>query len=233
MGFVGMGWQEITIIVIAAIIIFGPNRLPEIAGQAARALRDLRKMTQDLTGEFERETGVNVRDLKSTVDKEIASVKAEMTSVQNSVTKEVNSAKSTVSSTASKATKSVNSSISSKSGSKASSTTAKSTSTTKTKSGSTVSAARSTKAKEKVVAVPKASKADPLADVSFFEDSDLQTSTRSVKSNGGTSTKAVANGSAESTSPPKSNGAASDSTLDAVSRTRSRRIGAGYNKQAS
>jgi hypothetical protein len=39
----GIGTQEILIIAVASLIIFGPNRLPEVAGQAAKWIRDLRK----------------------------------------------------------------------------------------------------------------------------------------------------------------------------------------------
>ena len=35
MGFMGMGMQEIVIIAIVALIIFGPERLPEMAGHPA------------------------------------------------------------------------------------------------------------------------------------------------------------------------------------------------------
>ena len=48
----GIGPQEIVIIVIGALIIFGPQRLPEIAAQAGKALRDFRRMKDELTGEL-------------------------------------------------------------------------------------------------------------------------------------------------------------------------------------
>ena len=58
MNFIGIGYGEILIILVAAVIIFGPQRLPEVAGQAARWLRDARKMMTDLSGEFERNAGM-------------------------------------------------------------------------------------------------------------------------------------------------------------------------------
>ncbi|MGI8623286.1 MAG: Sec-independent protein translocase subunit TatA/TatB [Solirubrobacteraceae bacterium] len=48
----GIGPQEIMMIVIAALVIFGPQRLPEIAAQAGKALRDFRRMKDELTGEL-------------------------------------------------------------------------------------------------------------------------------------------------------------------------------------
>ena len=50
----GIGAQEIVIILIVALIIVGPQRLPEVAGQVAKAIRDFRRMSDDLTGEFTR-----------------------------------------------------------------------------------------------------------------------------------------------------------------------------------
>lgn len=224
MGFMGMGMQEIIVIVVAALIIFGPNRLPEIAGQAGRAMRDLRKMTQDLSGEFERETGVNVRDLKKTVDQEIENVKAEVTGVQSTISKEVNSAKTSVSSTANKATKSVNQSVSGKSGTKVSSA-GKSTSTaSKSKTGATISTAKSATAKEKAPPPPKASKRDPLADVSFFEAAEVVPARASASANGSNSVSSASK-PANGTGKVDSNGAAAPA-MDAVSRARSRRLGA-------
>ena len=111
MGFLGMGVQEIVIIAIVALIIFGPDRLPELAGQAGKLLRDARRMTTDLQGEFEREAGVNVRELRSQVDREIAGVKGELTGATNTLQKEVNSAKRTAQSAANSANKSGTKSI--------------------------------------------------------------------------------------------------------------------------
>jgi sec-independent protein translocase protein TatB len=136
MGFLGMGVQEIVIIAIVALIIFGPERLPELAGQAGKLLRDARRMTSDLQGEFEREAGVNVRELRSQVDREIAGVKGELSGATNTLQKEVNSAKKTAQSAAGAANKS-----GTKSTAAAKSTTSSSTTS---KSSSSVSTAKST-----------------------------------------------------------------------------------------
>ena len=50
----GIGAPELIMIAVAALIIFGPQRLPEIAGQVGKAIRDFRRMSDDLTGEFQR-----------------------------------------------------------------------------------------------------------------------------------------------------------------------------------
>ncbi len=34
-----LGWIEVSLIILAALLIFGPKRLPELGGSIARALR--------------------------------------------------------------------------------------------------------------------------------------------------------------------------------------------------
>ncbi len=41
---------DIGIILVLALIVFGPKRLPEIGKQLGQAMRELRKMTDELTG---------------------------------------------------------------------------------------------------------------------------------------------------------------------------------------
>jgi sec-independent protein translocase protein TatB len=233
MGFFGMGWQEITVIAVVAIIIFGPDKLPELAGQAGKLLRDFRRMTQDMTGEFEKQTGVSVMELKQNVDKEIAGLKSEMAGTTASVTKEINSVKSSVNKTASSVGKSVSSAANKKSGSTTkSSATAKSASGSK--SSSTATSAKSTSASAKTTAKPakvevpeppKASKHDPLADVSFLDSADgASTNGAANADSSGTAASLVGAGAA------KRGGDLPADRADALARARSRRQTAGYNQ---
>jgi Tat protein translocase TatB subunit len=52
MTILGMGPFEILLIMIVALMVFGPQRLPEVAGQVGRTIRDFRRMATDLTTEF-------------------------------------------------------------------------------------------------------------------------------------------------------------------------------------
>ena len=49
MGFFGIGTGEILLILILALIIWGPGRLPEIARTLGKAVRTLKKGSFDLT----------------------------------------------------------------------------------------------------------------------------------------------------------------------------------------
>src|SRR5687768_10963403 len=57
MNIFGVGTWEMLVIIVGALIIFGPGKLPEVMGQVGRAVRDFRRMTADLTGEFEKAVG--------------------------------------------------------------------------------------------------------------------------------------------------------------------------------
>src|SRR5262245_11002669 len=102
MNFFGMGGWEIGVILIVALIIFGPGKLPEVMGQVGKTVRDFRRMTGDLTGEFERSTGI--KDIKKTLTDEITGIKSEVTGVGTSIQKEVASSTNTVTSAAKAAT---------------------------------------------------------------------------------------------------------------------------------
>jgi sec-independent protein translocase protein TatB len=229
MGILGMGWQEITIIVIVAVIIFGPEKLPEMAGQAGRMLRDFRRLTTDMQSEFQKQTGVSVTELKASVDKEISGLKSEMAGTTEAIEKQVGSVRSTVNKSASSVSKSVSAATGSKSGSKSSaakSTTKSAMSATKSSSstkGSGASASKASGSASKPAPPPRASKSDPLADVSFL---DLGDST-----NGGVAK--AANGQQQTAASLFGAGSTSSDDLpadraDALARARSRRRSAGY-----
>ncbi len=64
MSFFGMGGMEVMVIMIVALIIFGPGKLPEIGAQVGKAVRDFRRTTNELTREFNDSTS----DIRSTMD---------------------------------------------------------------------------------------------------------------------------------------------------------------------
>lgn len=54
MNFLGLGPGELVLVAVLGLIVFGPGRLPEIAAQIGRALRDLRQSSADIRSEFQR-----------------------------------------------------------------------------------------------------------------------------------------------------------------------------------
>lgn len=59
MNFLGMGPLELLLIAALALVVFGPEKLPELARQLGRVLGDVRRMTSDATAEFQRSLSVD------------------------------------------------------------------------------------------------------------------------------------------------------------------------------
>ena len=55
MGFFGIGTGELLLILVLALIIWGPGKLPEIARMLGKTVRVLKKATFDLTAEVTKE----------------------------------------------------------------------------------------------------------------------------------------------------------------------------------
>lgn len=180
MNILGIGPAEMGIIAVAALLIFGPGKLPEVMGQAGKLVRDFRRMSAELTGEFEK-TIAEAKDVGASISKEVGGMSSQVNSVANSVKKDLG-----VKGSASKAKPGVGakttaaSKLNAKSGAKASTSTAAKSSTSAASKSSGASAkstststttsttARATTAAKKP-ALPVASREDPAADISLFE----------------------------------------------------------------
>lgn len=68
MNFFGIGPMELVFILILALIIFGPGRLPEIGRAVGKSIRDFRAMTQEVTSQFslDLEEAVKTREARET-----------------------------------------------------------------------------------------------------------------------------------------------------------------------
>jgi TatA/E family protein of Tat protein translocase len=66
MNFLGMGPMELMLILVLALIIFGPGKLPEIAGQVGKVVRDFRRTTSELSSEFSRTLSLEMEERRTT-----------------------------------------------------------------------------------------------------------------------------------------------------------------------
>ena len=66
MNILGVGPAELILIFIIALIVFGPGRLPELARTLGKAMRELRRMSLEVTAEFTKE----LRDVEA-ISKEV------------------------------------------------------------------------------------------------------------------------------------------------------------------
>lgn len=61
--FNSIGWGEVAVLVILAVFIFGPERLPQMAAEAGRMLRTLRQMANSARSDLQSELGPELGDL--------------------------------------------------------------------------------------------------------------------------------------------------------------------------
>ena len=60
----GIGLPELMVIAIVAVVVFGPERLPEFAKQAGRFVRQLRNLAQSAQSQLREELGPEYADLR-------------------------------------------------------------------------------------------------------------------------------------------------------------------------
>ncbi len=69
--------QEIFIIMAVALILFGANKIPDIAKGLGKGMREFRKATDDIKKEFNestKEVKEDIKDITDTVGKDIKDV---------------------------------------------------------------------------------------------------------------------------------------------------------------
>jgi len=253
MNIVGIGPMEMGIIAVVALLIFGPGKLPEVMGQAGKMVRDFRRMSAELTGEFEK-TIAEAKDVGNSITSEIGGMSKEVNSVTNSVKKDLglkggtatsrSKAATTTKATGAKTTSTVKSATKSTPAATSSSTSKRasaSASSGAAKTASTTSTTTMPKAPvDKKPVVPAATRDDPDVDISLFEIKPVERVRRSRKATpsvigdltprveareqAAQVTTAVQDGSRPSTSGTASRPAADD----ALGRARERRRTAGY-----
>lgn len=88
MNFFGVGPAEVLVIIVVALIVLGPERLPEAAVQLAKAIKYLRGYATDTTAQLRSELGEltreydavrrELRDFRESVTKDFSSITGEV-----------------------------------------------------------------------------------------------------------------------------------------------------------
>ena len=48
-----IGWPELLVVLVIALVVFGPKRLPDMGRQLGRGLREFRKATSEIQDHFD------------------------------------------------------------------------------------------------------------------------------------------------------------------------------------
>lgn len=62
--FNNLGWAEIAVLAVLAMLIFGPERLPKVAADAGRLVRELRRMASGVSNDLRNELGVDLDEIR-------------------------------------------------------------------------------------------------------------------------------------------------------------------------
>ncbi|KRB79256.1 translocase [Nocardioides sp. Root190] len=88
----GIGFGELVVIAFLAVLVFGPDRLPELAQQAGRFVRQLRRFALNARDELRSELGPEFADLeladldpRAIVRKHIAEAMAELDELEDTI----------------------------------------------------------------------------------------------------------------------------------------------------
>lgn len=180
----GVGYQEMMLIGLAALLLFGPGKLPEVMSQAGKWYKQFRDVTSELSGEFNK----TVAEAKGELDAmgvDLGPMQKQVNSISQSVQKDLGGGKKTTTT----GKKSSNSTAGKKTGATGSKSTTASKSSSKTTSNRTSSAAKKTNTTSTTASKSKsnmttgkpvvvASKEDPFAGVSLFEQSERKPTRR-------------------------------------------------------
>jgi len=66
-----IGFQELVVIFIIALLVFGPKRLPELAKNMGKGMSYLKKAMFDIKGEIDREFSDTYKDIEKHVPKDM------------------------------------------------------------------------------------------------------------------------------------------------------------------
>ena len=61
--FENLGWGEIAVLLVLALFVFGPERLPTLAAEAGRGLRQVRLYVKSMTADLKTELGPELGDV--------------------------------------------------------------------------------------------------------------------------------------------------------------------------
>jgi sec-independent protein translocase protein TatB len=92
MNFYGVGLPEIILILVLTLIVVGPQRLPELAAQLARLVRQTRRYAGQVTSQLKYEMGDVTQDYEA-LRRELQELRQELTQQAKPLQDELDAAK--------------------------------------------------------------------------------------------------------------------------------------------
>ena len=83
MDFYGIGLQEIFIVLLIALIVVGPQRLPQMALKLGQIMRRLRMVTSEMARDITEEVNRETTDLKSDIVFDAKEIVTEIENIEN------------------------------------------------------------------------------------------------------------------------------------------------------
>ncbi len=91
--FLDISGGELLVILLVVFLVFGPDKMPEMARKAGRMMNQMKKATNDLTREFRKETAgleEEIRSAHSQVNEQLANVSREFNRTKAQVISDMN-----------------------------------------------------------------------------------------------------------------------------------------------
>jgi sec-independent protein translocase protein TatA len=91
--FLDVSGGELLVILLVVFLVFGPEKMPEMARRAGRLMNQMKKASSDLTREFKKETSVfqnEITAVQSKVKDQVESVNREFNRTKAQVNTEMN-----------------------------------------------------------------------------------------------------------------------------------------------
>lgn len=89
--FLGVGYQELLLVLVLMLVVVGPERLPQVAYQIGRAVRQMQRYARTVRDEFSEEFSV-IQEQYDTVRGEVNSARTEFRRQQQELSGEVKDA---------------------------------------------------------------------------------------------------------------------------------------------
>ena len=90
--FLDISGGELLVIMLVVFLVFGPDKMPEMARKAGRFMNQLKKASNDLTREFKKETAVFEHEINAVQKKandQVESVSREITRTKKQITSDL------------------------------------------------------------------------------------------------------------------------------------------------